>query len=95
MAGRAQESVTCWSPLVADNKVGALGRAGGPAMLCNGTVATTVADGPEPAKFVGVTRNCTCVPARAGFGAHRCSSDVVSSVNVVHELPPFELSSTL
>ena len=56
-AGGAKESVTCWSPLTDANSVGALGLLGGPAILCNGTVAVTVAEGPEPAKFVGVTRN--------------------------------------
>jgi hypothetical protein len=50
--------VTCESPPdVADNKVGALGFAGGPAMLCNGTVVVMTDEAPEPTNVLGVTRN--------------------------------------
>ena len=93
--GGAHVSVTCESPPVADNNVGALDRAGGPAMLCSGTVATITVEGPLPTKVLGVTRNCTCVPDKAGFGAQRCSRDVVAFVNVFHETPLSELTSTL
>ena len=86
--------VTLASPLVADNKVGEVGLAGGPAMLCKGTVADTTVGTPAPATLLGVTRNCTWVPASDGVGAHLCSVDVVADDNVVHVVPPSALSST-
>jgi hypothetical protein len=86
--------VTLASPLVADSKVGAVGLAGGPAMLCNGTVAATTVATPLPAMLLGVTRNCTWLPASAGVGAQRCSVEVVADDKVVHVVPPSELIST-
>ena len=87
--------MTCESPPVADNNVGALGLAGGPAILCKGTVAAINEEGPLPTKVLGVTLKRTCEPANAGFGAQRCSVEDVAVVSVVHELPLSELSSTL
>ena len=86
--------VTLASPLVADSKVGEVGLAGGPAMLCNGTVAATTVGAPTPAILLGVTRNRTWVPAKDGVGAHRCSVDVVADDRVVHVVPPSVLIST-
>ena len=86
--------VTDVSPLVADSVVGGLGLAGGPAMLCSGTMAAMIDATPAPATLLGVTRNNTWVPASDGVGAQRCSVEVVAEDSVDHVVPPSLLIST-